>query len=234
MPVLLFVAFAALVVVLIATSMAMAAKRRQAFVQFATAHQLIFDPGDDHGLMDRYPEFGCLRQGTKGRKSYNHLRGSWRDREMLAFDYRYQTTSTDSKGHTQTHSHYFSAVILKPELPLRPLLVRPEGLLDKLGQFFGMDDINFESAQFSRRFHVSAKDRKWAYDVLHTRTIERLLADDAYSIQFHGRAAIIWQSRCFEPPQIASAANLLCDVLDGLPEYVRQELGQGGDDARVI
>jgi len=112
------------------------------------------------------------------------MEGTWSDRHLLAFDYHYETHSTDSKGHRRTNHHHFSAVILASALPLKPLFIRAEGFFDKLTEFVGFDDIDFESAEFSRKFYVKAKDRRWAYDVIHARTMEFLLSMPRFTIQF--------------------------------------------------
>ena len=56
-------------------------------------------------------------------------------------------------------THVFSAVILDSDVVLQPLFIRPEGFFDKISEFFGADDIDFESAEFSRRFYVKARQQ---------------------------------------------------------------------------
>ena len=122
-----------------------------------------------------------------------------------AFDYHWQTHSTNSKGQRQTHTHRMSALVVDARVPLKGLQIRAENFFDKMKSAFGFDDIDFESAEFSRKFHVSAEDRKWAYDVLHARAIEFLLAQPhRYTIHFHrheiffGRGSGRWKAPEFE------------------------------------
>ena len=58
-----------------------------------------------------------------------------------------EETYTTTKNGRQTHHHYFSAIIVESPLPLKPLYLRPESFFDKMAQFMGFDDINFESAE---------------------------------------------------------------------------------------
>ncbi len=226
MPALLIVAFVILVVLIGVLGYYQRQKRIKELTAFAAGRRLAFDPGKDHGLEDRFPEFKCLRRGSD-RYAYNRMWGDWSGREILAFDYHYETHSRDSKGRRKTHHHRFSAVILASDVPLRPLVIRPEGLFDKVAGFFGFDDIDFESAEFSRRFYVKSPDRKWAYDVIHTRTMELLLASPRFSIEFDRRHVIAYRRSTFDIQEFAAAVGLAEGILQGLPDYlVQQQRGE--------
>lgn len=220
------VAAVVLLVLLMIFSAMAAARRRQLLETWAAENGLGFAPERRPDLDDRYPEFDCLRRGSS-RYGYNLLRGDWRGRDFLGFDYHYATHSTNSKGQRTTHHHHFSCVLIGSSLPLRPLEIRPEGFWDKMKAVFGYDDIDFESAEFSRRFHVSSPDRKWAYDVLHARAIERLLAAPVFNLEMTEGCVLAWQKRRFAPEEFATAATIVSDLLDGLPDYLVEEL-QGG------
>jgi len=198
------------------------AKRRKALQAWAQSKGFCFEPGRER-IEGRFPGFGCLRQGSN-RYACNRVAGRWHGRPMSAFDYHYETHSTDSKGRRQTHHHAFSAVVLGNDVPLKPLFIRPEGFFDKVKDFFGFDDIDFESAEFSRRFHVSAEDKRWAFDVIHARTMEFLLAQPHFSIQFDGPHAIALRSQKFSPQDFENAATVLDGLLAGLPDYVVEQL----------
>jgi hypothetical protein len=197
-------------------------KRLKELAAFAAARGLTFDPGRDHELEDRFPAFECLRQGS-GRYAYNRTYGRWNGRDLLAFDYHYETHSTDSKGRRKTHHHHFSGVILGSDVPLRPLVIRAEGFFDKVAGFFGFDDIDFESAEFSREFYVKSPDRKWAYDVIHTRTMEFLLSQPRFSIQFDRACILVHRSSTFSPGEFAAAAGVAEGILNRLPDYLLQQ-----------
>ncbi|MBN1943674.1 MAG: hypothetical protein JW849_10320, partial [Phycisphaerae bacterium] len=141
-------------------------------------------------------------------------------RGFLGFDYHYTTGS----GKNQSH-HSFSCVLLSSGVPLKELFIRPEGFFDKITEFFGYDDIDFESAEFSRAFYVKAPEKRWAYDVLHARAIEFLLNQPKFTIQFAPDCALARKSRTFRPEEFAQAAEVLRGLLDGLPNYVLQQQG---------
>jgi hypothetical protein len=140
-----------------------------------------FSAEKDFDYDSQYAQFSKFCQGT-GRYAYNTLVGSLRmgDDSWPARmgDYHYQTTSSDGKT-TQTHHHHFSYLLIElPYHSLPDLIIRREGLFDKLAGAFGFDDIDFESSEFSRRFHVKSADKKFAYDVCHAHMMEFLLAGD--------------------------------------------------------
>lgn len=198
-------------------------KRKKDLETWSRLKGLRFSQGQRR-VEHRWPQFTCLRQGDN-RYAYNIMEGDWSGRPLTAFDYHYETHSTDSKGRRQTSHHHFSAVVLDSGLPLRPLTIRPEGLFDKVAAAFGFDDIDFESAEFSRRFCVKSPDRKWAYDVLHARTIERLLSFPAFHVEFGPAEVIARRSGTFSVLDFTAAAEVVRHLLDGLPDYVIEQQG---------
>jgi hypothetical protein len=210
-----------------------AQKRRQGLQQWAESQGLTFDPGRDRGFDERFPAFGCLRQGSN-RYAYNLMAGRWRDYAFLGFDYHYETYSHDSKGRRQTHHHRFSAVVLGSPVPLKPLFIRPEGFFDRITEFLGFDDIDFESIEFSRAFYVKSPEKRWAYNVLHPRTMDFLLKSPRFTLQFDEGCAIAYRSSQFALHEFEAAAEVLRGILERLPRYLaeesrREESRQGGE-----
>ncbi len=201
-------------------------RRRRAIAEWGRAHGLAFDPEKVYGLDIQYPDLDCLRVGSN-RYAFNTLSGDWKGRRCSAFDYHYETHSTGPKGQRQTHHHHFSAVILNSPVPLKPLSIRPEGFFDKVTGFFGFEDINFESAEFSRKFYVMSPDRKWAYDVLHARAMEFLLARPVFTLRFASSCVIAYRDRRFEPAEFTQAAEVATGLLDGLPDYLVKQQMEG-------
>lgn len=215
-----FLALFALVVAGLAIWGWMATKRRrEALSGWAQSRALSFSAANDHGMENRLPNFQCLHQGSN-RYAYNVMEGMWGQRQILAFDYHYETHSTGPKGQTQTHHYYFSAVVLSSAVPLKPLFLRPENFFDKIGEFFGFDDIDFESAEFSRKFYAKSPDKKWAYDVIHPRTMEFLLTSPQFAIQFDLNDVMAYRSSEFSVSDFEQAAEVAGGILDRLPEYL--------------
>ena len=90
--------------------------------------------------------------------------------------------------------------------------------------FFGADDIDFESARFSERFHVKSPDRKWAYDVIHTKTMERLLRSRVFRIKMVGPHIMLWHNRVLDTAGFDAALNLGYELVEGIPADIRREI----------
>jgi hypothetical protein len=210
-----------LVVLAIATIAVLAVwlgrKRRKTLEEWAVSKGLSFSHRRDSGLDDRYRAFGCLRRGYS-RYAYNVATGAWADRRVITFDYHYAIGSGKSR-----HDYRFSAILLSSDVRLKPLRIRPEGLFDKVTEFFGLNDIDFESAEFSRAFHVKAPEERWAYDVLHQRTMEFLLGMPRLSIQFDEDYVLVWKNRRFSPEQFEEAILIAEGLLDRLPPYLMEQ-----------
>jgi len=127
-------------------------RRRKELLLWSARRGLSFSIAHDPGLQGRYPFFDCLRKGDN-RYGYHLMSGSLGGYDVQAFDYHYQTTTHTRHG-SHTEHHHFSAMVVRSPVPLQPLKIRPENLLDKVANLVGIHDINFESDEFSRRFHV--------------------------------------------------------------------------------
>ena len=201
-------------VVLFAYNLWQSAKRGKELAAWAASKGLSFSAAKDRAFADQFLAFRCLHRG-RSQYAHNVAQGAWNGRYVYAFDYHYVTGSGKSR-----RTHRFSSIVLRSSVSLKPLHLRPEGILDRVTEFFGLDDIDFESAEFSRSFHVKSKDKRWAYDVLHPRTIEFLLSMPRFSIQFDDRYVIVWKDHRFEPEAFETAIHIAEGILDRLPEYL--------------
>ena len=198
-------------------------ERRKKMAAYAESQGWHFTPDKDKGMSDRYPSFKCLRRGHS-RWAYNIMRGDRDGRDVTAFDYHYVT------GHGKNRQvHNFSALVLQSPLTLKPLYIRPENVFDKVSDFFGKDDIDFESAEFSRKFFVKAPEKRWAYHVIHQQMMEYLLEAPSFHIQFDSRDVMVWRNRRFREQDFDEAFTLIQGMLERLPEYVKKQLeGEAG------
>ena len=197
-------------------------KRRQMLAAWAAANGCSFEPDRVTHLELRFSRFDDFTKGD-ARYAHNVIRGNRNGRELWAFDYHYQTYSHSKQGR-KTHHHHFTAVILDTGLALKPLAIRSEGFFDKLTAAVGFDDIDFESAEFSRTFHVKSPDRRWAYDVLHQETMEYLLGAPRYEIRFEGPHVLVRRRGTFRLPEYDEALAVAEGVLDRIPKDIVADL----------
>jgi hypothetical protein len=215
----IFILFVLLIIGGAIYSVIAARKRREELTELAARLGLEFRPDNNCELAGRFGFLDKLAQGSN-RYAFNVLSGDYRQNSVLVFDYHYETHSTDSKGHQQTHHHYFSCFILLLPVSFPELKITREGLLSKFAQALGYEDIDFESAEFSRTFCVRSKDRKFAYDVCHGQMMEYLLANRDLSIEIEGQALALAFDARLSAAEIESNLQRLLEIRLRLPEYL--------------
>ena len=196
-----------------------AKKRREGFAALASRLGLSYSSEKEQNIAERYDFLNKLNQGSN-RYAYNILSGAFRGEHVVAFDYHYETHSTDSKGHRQTHHHHLSFFMLLLPKPFPELLIAAEGIFSKIAQAFGYDDIDFESHEFSRKFCVRSKDKKFAYDVCHARMMEYLLANTDLSIEIEQKVLAIGFPSVIRVEEVERNLNRLIELRQLLPNYL--------------
>ncbi len=161
-----------------------------------------------------------------GKEAWHILRGGHRDRRVDAFHYCYKSErrdSTDNRVHVDFHRYMVVNVLVPVE---RPTLTVTKEMWDS--KF----DLDLESDQFNKVFKVKV-DRgsddaaKFAYDVLHPRMMEHLLADTRASdlgwpFRFERGDLYTWQEWPGEldMAMVMHKADYLIDILDRVPAFV--------------
>ena len=200
-------------------SMIQARKRMEGLFELAQRLGLNFSAAEDYGLPDRY---GFLKQLAQGENRYarNVLSGTYQQNQVLAFDYHYETHTTDSKGGRQTQHHWFSFFILTLPAVFPDLTIRRENFLTKVAEVFGYQDIKFESAEFSKAFCVRSPDKKFAYDVCNAKMMEYLLANRDLSVEIENQVLALAFNTCLSVEQIESNLQRLVEIRSRLPAYL--------------
>ncbi|HEX2025147.1 MAG TPA: DUF3137 domain-containing protein [Actinomycetota bacterium] len=175
MEVLPFVLFAVVAVAVLIGGYILKQRRREAFRAFALHHGLEFSVGDPFGLLDR--PFSLFRRGD-GRGIENVAHGPWKGEPVLAFDYWYYTEHQNSKGGRTRSYRRFSCVLVEVPAAFPHLEIGREGVFTRLADHLGMEDIEFESPEFNRRYNVKADNRRFAFELLDARMLEWLVGFD--------------------------------------------------------
>jgi len=152
-----------------------------------------------------------------GRRVSQLMVGPFQGRAAMSFAYRY---STGSGKNESTYTFHVVAMALPAYLP--NLQLTPENLGDRIAKTFGLQDIEFESDDFNRAWRVQAGVVKFAHDVLHPRTMERLLRPDAarLSLRIEGTDMLCWTAGGASCDVIAARLQVLKAVIDAIPRYV--------------
>ncbi len=203
----LFFVFLALVLAAVIVGSAYACKkaqqRRDALAVLGADIGFRFVAARDRDHDDEYAHFEIFRQGHS-RSAYNTLEGvleiDGRPYPTKAGDFTYKITSSTGKTTTTTTYRFSYAILHLPFVGVPDLLIRKEGLLDKIASVIGFDDIDFESAAFSRRFLVKGPDKRFAYDIVHPGMIEFLMASPPPMIDIErGRVCLMVGERLWAP-----------------------------------
>ncbi len=140
---------------------------------------------------------------------------------FVAFTHHWKTTrtesSTDSEGRTTTRTvtENHSEAILGFQLPTT---------MPRLEVGYSGGGISFESQAFNDRFAVRADDQKFAYDVIHPRQMEFLMATRPSAFRLTGGWA--WFSVGTHDHQtIARNSFFIRDFLARIPRFVWKNLG---------
>jgi hypothetical protein len=198
-----------------------AKKRRELLQQFALSQGWTWVARDD-SWVNRFD--GTPFDEGDNEEAANILRGDFRGRAMVAFDYSYETHSTDSKGNRTTTTHRFAFCSLALPEPVPRLELVPESVFGRLGTALGMQDIELESEDFNRRYRVRCGNPKFASDVLPPRTMQALLSRTALHLRLAGVDALCWESGQHSPSQLLARLDALTTLIDGIPAFVWNDL----------
>jgi hypothetical protein len=200
-------------------------KRRERLMQYAVMRGWTY-VGEDPSLVDRWPgePFG---RGDH-RRARNVLTGTEAGRPFTAFDYSFQTHSTDSKGNRSTTTHHWNVVAVPMPGWLGTVQVVPGSVLDRVAGAVGLlQDIDLESEDFNRRFRVSASSPKLASDILTPRTMQYLLSVDAEAWRTCGSHILGYSQGRLDPAEVVRTCAVLDRILDGVPGFVWKDAGAG-------
>lgn len=202
-------------------------QRREQLAALAAGLGWSFEAGPEQAGREAAGAFSAFSRGHSQQR-LNTLHGSTklcgRPAAAMMGDFRYKVTSSNGKS-TTTRTYNFSYLIVDVPLSGVPdLAVRREHLLDKIAGAIGFDDIDFESEEFSRKFFVKCPDRRFAYDVIHARMMEFLMADSPFAIEMRGgRICLTDGSSRWDPPKFGESLQWTRKFFDLWPEYLTQK-----------
>jgi len=198
-------------------------KRKEALRVLASRLGMVFTEEKNYNLAAQYGFLNKLAQGDN-RYLFNTFSGTYRDQQILISDYHYETHSTDSKGRSQTHHRYLSMFTLQLPLTFPELIIVREGLLSKIAQAFGYEDIDFESAEFSRMFCVRSPDKKFAYDVCNAKMIDYLIDHKDLSIEIDRNVLAMIFDMQLIIEQVETNLNRLLEIRCRMPNYLLERI----------
>jgi hypothetical protein len=224
--VLLFVTVAGLIALGVWYGYHLEAKRREALLALGQALGLTFRAGPDRDFDGLHPH-SPFRTG-RDRRAFNLLEGATTiDGERFPVtlgDYRY----SEQQGKQRVTRRFSFALFRLPYPAVPDLGIRREHLGDKIMGAIGLDDIDFESEEFSRRFHVKSPDKRFAYAVVDPRMMEFLLGGTPPAILLHQGECLLTVSvhRRWDVEAFRRHFDWACEFFRRWPEHLRRELAE--------
>jgi len=141
---------------------------------------------------------------------------------FCSFLYTYTSSSGDSPT---TVEHAIVMVRLPAGLP--ELSLTREEFGDKVGKFFGGQDIELESDEFNRLFRVRSPFEGFAYAVLHPRMMEWLIrqANAMVPLRIDGQDVIWWREGRPNYAMLDLQLAATSDFIDQIPQEVFEKYG---------
>ncbi|MCW5768289.1 MAG: hypothetical protein KIT19_06370 [Phycisphaeraceae bacterium] len=211
-------------------------RRLAALRAFADSMGWTFFTRQDRSHDDEYAHFAAFRRGTN-RHAFNTMQGplsiGGHVYRAKAGDFYYEIQQTNGKN-TSTSRYTFSYLILEaPFAGIPDMYIRREGVIDKLAGMLGFDDIDFESAEFSRRFHVSGRDKRFVYDIVSPPMMEYLMKSLPGFVEIeHGRFLITDATTRWKPEHYPSMVNWAKGFFELWPRHVIRQLEEASSSGR--
>ncbi len=195
-------------------------KKRAALAAWAAANGFSWSPAKRSGGPYPFPPF----QSGHSRYSRYHMSkthpGPTPGLGQAGFDlfeYHYAETSGSGKNRRTTH-YYFTCAAIKAPADMGEVDVRPEHWGDRLAGAFGFDDIDFEDPDFSKRYHVSARDRRDAYDLITSPMMRYLTARaGGWKMRFVGPLLVVHIKGRVKPERYTELVSFVEGLLAQLP-----------------
>jgi hypothetical protein len=202
--------------------------RTAALAKLANNRGWSFTTAPDSSHDELYRDFAAFNTGHS-RRAYNTIAGTHEingePHTVKMGDYSYKVTSHNGKTTTTTTYRLSYLIIHLPYPSVPDLFIRAENLMDKIGAAIGFDDIDFESAEFSKKFLVKSSDKRFAYDVITAQMMEFLMASPKKSIdQKAGRICITLGTRRWKAEEFIPQLEWISSFIDLWPDHVVRDL----------
>ena len=207
-----------------------AKKRLTALNLLANQLGLRFDPGANSRHDERFAQFAAFQVGAN-RAAYNTLSGTTgvggHQQPVVMGDFRYVVESGSGKNRRRVTHHLSYLLVGVPFEPVPSLLVRREHFFDKVTDFLGFDDIDFESVEFSRRFHVGSSDKRFAWDLIDPRMMEFLMAEETPAIDMKDGWICMAGKSTWAADELSDRLSFVGRFIEHWPEHVVRGVREG-------
>lgn len=187
-------------------------KRRREFAAWAKKHAFTsYDPTPELSWLSHFEAWGPGR-GHRATAGYRGTHGGY---PVRVFSHQSVTGNINN-----SRGHLFIIVMFETPFAAPRLRIKREHFGHKIIDALGAEDINFESGEFSRKYWVKCKDRKFAYDVLHPRAMEHLMNTPKAQWEWQGRRLVLHVAGILKPSRANPLLNAATPFLDLVPAHL--------------
>ena len=203
-----------------------AKKRREEMAVIASKMGFEYQPKDFLERQTVYSDISIFNVGHS-REAKNAVTGSKNNCKIDIFDYSYKVTTSNGKT-TTTVTYPYSVCIFTVPQRFRYLFIRTENLFDKIAGAIGFDDIDFESAEFSKCFYVKSDDKKFAYDIVHQGMMDfmvnyKKVYGNPPLVEIKNNRVAFYRKGFIKPEKYIELYNFAGDFYKKTPNYVLEE-----------
>jgi hypothetical protein len=207
-------------------------QRKAALAHWASISGFSYSDGDPWNLDARYNGVGEIGRGHDRYAFETLIR--LEPVPATIFQYHYKTWETrtvrDSNGNTRTETyeqdHWKRYLVVELGGSFPTFAIRMEGLFDRLAGFIGFDDIDFESEEFSKRFHVKSEDKQFAYALIHPQMMEWLQPQQFQGELIRGLWVMDLTGGKHTAEDCEAAWTRAAGFFDRIPQFVWEDYGK--------
>ncbi len=180
-----------------ANSKKRATKRTETVSGLAAELSLDFHPDGNEELQRQLAGFALLRHGGQ---LTNICAGGTDELRLWICDCKYTVHSHDIEQNATVHRQ--TVVMMKSDLLKLPeFRMRPEQMLDRVGQMLGLQDIDFEDhLQFSQQFVLQSDMAEATRDFFDTELLDFFAERPGYSFETRSGSFIVYRPGDFVTP----------------------------------
>ncbi|MGH2554377.1 MAG: hypothetical protein ACRDHO_01490 [Actinomycetota bacterium] len=194
-------------------------RRRRAMARFAWEHGFDFRAKYAEGLSGDFRLFG---RGD-GREARNALGGIWQGVPVKTLDYGYFETKAAWGFYRVKRWRRFSVGILDLGASVPSVITELNGAAGLSSDYMGFHDIQLESDDFNRRFHVTCDDREFAYKFFDGQMLRWILGQpELLETEVLGRRGLVAMPR-LEPERMGTLLDAAVGFYTHLPSVARQK-----------
>jgi hypothetical protein len=162
-----------------------------------------------------------MLRGGSDRYSLNIMSGKFKGHPVTLFDYHYLSDDSVWFWAPSWKRHcYLSFIVLDMDKIFPELTLAKEGIFKRIGHALGLDDIDFESREFSRRYEVKCKDKKFAYDFCNAKMIDYLLDQPTLPLEVERNAVALGFDSQHNVAMIEPYLRHLAKIRSLMPNYL--------------